>query len=113
MIHIPHKPAAPPPTKDAAASPAKAETTPAAAAEVVAKQSSKGPGYSGVAAHDDAVASAELTRQNAVLAAAGSQSAINTAAINYHRSVAKSALANGVSAAVSMSALRSLGVTGL
>jgi hypothetical protein len=52
---------------------------------------------------------AELTRQNAVAAAAGDQKAINTAAINYHRTIAKSAIANGVSPEVSISALRALG----
>jgi hypothetical protein len=102
-----------PTTHKAAASPAKAEAIPAAAAEVVAKQSSKGPGYSGVSAHDDTIATATLTLQNANQAAAGNQAAINTAAINYHRSIAKSALANGVSPAVSMSALKSLGQTGI
>jgi hypothetical protein len=55
----------------------------------------------------------ELTRQNAVAAAAGNQAALRSAAIAYHQSVARSAIANGVSPAISMQALRELGLTGI
>jgi hypothetical protein len=68
--------------------------------------------YSGIKAHDVTVMAAELTRQNAV-AAATTQSAINAAAIAFHRAVIKSGLANGVGVEPSMTALRSLGQTGL
>jgi hypothetical protein len=93
---------------------AKVAATPAPVASVtpLASKPSAGVGYSGVGAHDTNVAAAELTRQNAV-AAATTQSALTTANINYHRAIATSALANGVSPSVSMSALKALGVTGL
>jgi hypothetical protein len=68
--------------------------------------------YSSSTAHNSAAYVAELTRQNAV-ATATTQAAINAAVIAYHRTIAKSAIANGVSPEVSMSALRALGQTGL
>jgi hypothetical protein len=68
--------------------------------------------YSSSTAHNATAYQAELTRQNAV-AAATTQAQLATAAINFHRTIAKSAIANGVSPEVSMSALRSLGQTGL
>jgi hypothetical protein len=68
--------------------------------------------YSSSTAHNATSYQAELTCQNAI-AAATTQAAINAAVIAYHRTIAKSAIANGVSPEVSMSALRALGVTGL
>jgi hypothetical protein len=61
-------------------------------------------------AYDSAVLAAELTRQNAPIGA--SQSAVNTATIVYHRALVKAAIANNVSPAASMQALRELGVSG-
>jgi hypothetical protein len=54
-----------------------------------------------------------MNRQVAVAAASGNQASITAATIAYHRAVGKSALANGVGVEASMSALRSLGQTGL
>jgi hypothetical protein len=65
----------------------------------------------GIKSHDDAVLRAENTRQ-AVTAAASTQAAVISADVTFHRAVVKSALANGVSPAASMSALKHLGVTG-
>jgi hypothetical protein len=69
--------------------------------------------YSSSTAHNSAAYMAELTRQNAIAAAAGNQASIIAADVAYHRAIAKSALASGVSASVSLSALRALGVTGI
>jgi hypothetical protein len=69
-------------------------------------------GYSGNTAHDSTVNAAENTLQAAVVAAAGSQSAIKTAEIVFHRALVKSALANNVSPSAAMQALKELGVTG-
>jgi hypothetical protein len=76
----------------------------------MARNSSVGVGYSGNATHDNNVQAAELTRQNAVVAAGNSQPAINAAAIAFHRAVIKSGLANGAGVEPSMSALRALGL---
>jgi hypothetical protein len=67
------------------------------------------PGYSGNSTHNATQTTAELTRQVAV-AAATTQVQINTAAINYHRTVAKSALANNVGCEPNLVALKGLGV---
>jgi hypothetical protein len=64
-------------------------------------------------AHNTAQYAAELARQNAVAAAAGSQAALRSAAITYHTAVAKSAIANGISPQVNLQALRELGQTGI
>jgi hypothetical protein len=93
-----------------AAKPAAAPVPPAPA---VAPRGSPGVGYSGNNSHDANVATATLTKQTAEAAAGGSQSALNAAAIAFHRAVARSAIQNGCSPSVSMSALKSLGVTGL
>jgi hypothetical protein len=61
-------------------------------------------------AYDSAVLAAELIRSNAIIGA--SQAAVNTATIVYMRSLVKAALANGVSPAAAMSALKELGQTG-
>jgi hypothetical protein len=61
--------------------------------------------------HQDACYVAECARQVAV-AAATTQSAINVASITFHRACAKTGLTNGVGVEPSMTALRSLGVTG-
>jgi hypothetical protein len=70
--------------------------------------------YSGNKAHDAAVMSAELARQNAVAAAVAAggnpQPAINSAAIAFHKAVIKSGLANGVGVEPSMTVLHALGV---
>ena len=84
----------------------------AAAPPVAAVQSSPGVGYSGNGSHDANVVSATLTKQTTE-AAATTQAQLTAAAITFHRSIARSALANGVSPSVSMQALKSLGVTGL
>jgi len=65
----------------------------------------------GIKAHDDAVLRAENARQFST-AAATTQAAVISADVTYHRAIVKSALANGVSPAASMLALRGLGVTG-
>jgi hypothetical protein len=62
-------------------------------------------------AYDSAVLAAELVRQNA-LAGTPTQAAVNTATIVYHRALVKAAIANGVSPAASMQALKELGQTG-
>ena len=65
----------------------------------------------GIKGHDDIVAKAEGVRQS--VAAGSSQATYISADVVFHRAVVKSALANGVSPAASMQALKSLGVTGL
>jgi hypothetical protein len=65
----------------------------------------------GIKAHDDAILRAENARQTAT-AAASTQAAVISADVTFHRAVVKSALANGVSPAASMLALKGLGVTG-
>ena len=65
----------------------------------------------GVKVHDDAVLRAENARQVST-AAASTQAAVISADVTYHRAVVKSALANGISPAASMLALRHLGFTG-
>jgi hypothetical protein len=62
--------------------------------------------------HNSAVQVAEMTRQAAV-AAATTQVQLNSAAVTFHRTVAKSAIANGCSPEPSMSALKALGQTGI
>ena len=65
----------------------------------------------GVKAHDDTVAKAELVRQS--VAAGSTQATYIGADVVFYRAVAKSALANGVSPSAAMSALKSLGQTGI
>jgi hypothetical protein len=65
----------------------------------------------GVKVHDDLVLRAENTRQSST-AAATTQAAVISADVIFHRAVVKSALANGISPAASMLALRHLGVGG-
>lgn len=60
--------------------------------------------------HDDAVSKGEGVRQS--VASGSSQATYISADVLYYRAVAKSALANGVSASAAMSALKELGVTG-
>jgi hypothetical protein len=66
---------------------------------------------SGIKVHDDAILRAENARQVAT-AVASTQAAVISADVTYHRAFVKSALANGVSPAASMLALRHLGVGG-
>ena len=63
--------------------------------------------------HNDTQNAAEGARQSAVAAAGNNQAAINAAAIAFQRAVVRSALANGVGVEPAMTALKSLGVTGL
>jgi hypothetical protein len=65
----------------------------------------------GVKVHDDLVLRAENTRQSST-AAATTQAAVISADVIFHRAVVKSALANGISPAASMLALKHLGVSG-
>ena len=65
----------------------------------------------GIKIHDDAILKAEGIRQ-AATAAASTQAAVISVDIQFHRAAVKSALANGVSPAASMQALKELGVTG-
>jgi hypothetical protein len=65
----------------------------------------------GIKVHDDGVLRAENTRQVST-AAATTQAAVISADVVFHRAVVKSALANGVSPAASMQALKHLGVSG-
>jgi hypothetical protein len=92
---------------------AKVEATPAASVGAMGSKPSAGPGYSGVGAHDANVATATLTLQNANQAAAGNQVSLKAAAIAFHQSIARSGLANGVGVEANMTALRSLGQTGI
>jgi hypothetical protein len=69
-------------------------------------------GYTGVTAHDSTVNAAELVLQSAVAAANNNAVTIRNAEVTYYRAVVKSALANGVSPAASMQALKELGVSG-
>jgi hypothetical protein len=75
-------------------------------------QSSPGVAYSGNSSHDANAVSAVLTLQTSN-AGVTSQQQLNQNATAFHRSIARSAIANGVSPSVSMQALKSLGVTGL
>jgi hypothetical protein len=61
-------------------------------------------------AYDSAALAAEGVRQVAVVGA--SQATVISAEITYYRALVKAALANGVSPAGAMVALRGLGVTG-
>jgi hypothetical protein len=65
------------------------------------------------AAHNQACAVAELTRQSAVAAAGNSQSAVKAAELAYYRTLFASSRSNNNSADISMivMALKSLGVT--
>jgi hypothetical protein len=63
-------------------------------------------------AHYIAVIAAHGVREAAYKAANGSQSAVKTADIAYHRAVLASAKANGVGFAVNTQALRELGTNG-
>jgi hypothetical protein len=65
---------------------------------------------SGVKAHDDAIAKAEGIRQTAVVGA--TQAAVMSADVTFYKAVVVSALANGVSPAAAMQALKELGQTG-
>jgi hypothetical protein len=65
----------------------------------------------GVKAHDDTVAKAELVRQS--VAPGSSQATYTSADVTFFRAVARSALANGVSPSAAMSALKALGQTGI
>jgi hypothetical protein len=66
----------------------------------------------GIKVHDDAILRAENARQVST-AAATTQAAVISADVIFHRAVVRSAIANNVSPAASMAALKSLGVTGL
>jgi hypothetical protein len=66
----------------------------------------------GIKTVDDSIARLENTRQSAI-AAATTQAAAISADAAYHRGFVKLGLANGVSVAGSMAALRELGFTGL
>jgi hypothetical protein len=61
--------------------------------------------------YDTAAIAAEGVRQTAV-AAASSQTVVMAAEITYYRTLVKAAIANGVSPAGAMVALKGLGVTG-
>ena len=69
-------------------------------------------GNSGIKAHDDVVNAAEGVRQ-AALVGTPTQTAVKNAEIIFYRAVAKSALKNGCGVEAAMSALKSLGVTGI
>jgi hypothetical protein len=111
MVHIPHKPAAPPPTKDVVAVPVESGA-PTTASAGPAPMQSGGIINTTSASHNSAVQAAEMARQASV-AAATTQAQLTSAAITFHRAVLKSALANACGTEASMSALRALGVTGL
>jgi hypothetical protein len=66
----------------------------------------------GIKTVDDAVQRLENTRQAAITPTTA-QATVIAADIAYHRGFVKLAIANGVSPAGSMAALKSLGVTGL
>jgi hypothetical protein len=66
----------------------------------------------GIKTLDDAAQRLENTRQTAV-AAASTQAAAIAADLAYHRGFVKLAIANGVSPAGSMSAIRELGYSGI
>ena len=66
---------------------------------------------SGIKAVDDATARLENTRQSAITPST-TQAAAIAADIAWHRGFAKLAIANGVSPAASMQALKHLGVAG-
>ena len=70
------------------------------------------PQHTGVKLHDDVADSAEGVRQIAV-AAASNQAGVRSAEINFFRAVVTSGLKNGCGVEAAMSALRSLGVSGL
>ena len=67
---------------------------------------------SGIKAHDDVVNAAEAARQSSITPATA-QATVISADVLFYRAVVKSALKNGVSTSAAMSALKSLGVTGL
>jgi glutamate-1-semialdehyde aminotransferase len=69
-------------------------------------------GNSGIKAHDDVVNAAEAVRQ-AALVGTPTQTAVKNAEIVFYRAVAKSALKNNCGVEAAMSALKSLGVTGI
>jgi hypothetical protein len=64
----------------------------------------------GIKGHDDTILRAENVRQS--VAAGSSQATYVSSDVTFHRAVVKSALANGVSPAASMQALKELGQTG-
>jgi hypothetical protein len=66
---------------------------------------------SGIKGHDDTVLRAENARQ-AVAVVGATQAAVISSDITFHRAVVKSALANGISPAASMQALKELGQSG-
>jgi len=65
-------------------------------------------GYSGNSTHDKNVNAAELAHQNSILAGASRATCIAADAL-FHRTAAKSALANNCGAEPFLSALRALG----
>jgi hypothetical protein len=65
----------------------------------------------GIKTVDDSIARLENTRQSAITPTTAQPTAI-AADVAYHRGFVKLAIANGVSPAGSMAALRELGVTG-
>lgn len=66
--------------------------------------------HSGVKAYDDAVRSAELTRQNAVKAAGNAQSAVTSSEIAYARAGFAAAIANNCGTECWTTLLKQLGV---
>jgi hypothetical protein len=72
----------------------------------------KSPSTSGKKAHDDTVIAAEGVRQTAITPTTP-QATVNAAEIAFYRTVAKSALANGVSPSAAIRALQNLGQTGI
>jgi hypothetical protein len=63
-------------------------------------------------AFDTAVIAAEGVRQG-LITPTTAQATVNSIEISYYRAVAKAAIADGCSPSAAMSALRSLGVTGI
>jgi predicted Rossmann fold nucleotide-binding protein DprA/Smf involved in DNA uptake len=61
--------------------------------------------------HDDAVVSAESTRQSVVNVAGASQATVRTADINFYKSCITSGLAQGVDVGAYIHAVRNLGGT--
>jgi hypothetical protein len=70
-----------------------------------------GNSLSGVKSHDDLVAKAEGVRQAAAVPGA-SQATLVSADVTFYKAVVNSALANGVSPAAAMQALKELGQSG-
>lgn len=68
------------------------------------------PGKTGKKNHDDAVDSAESSRQSATRAPGVSQATVRTAEVTFYRAAVASAKANGVDSGGFIHALWSLGV---